>query len=296
MSYNTVKRLRNRLTAYKKEELGLKKMKMYVFDNGVQVVDKAIMLSGYGIATTENPNPPSTVIRIPMQTFLFEHEDGYVLFDTACDPDWEKNWPEQIKLQSPYEYPENGLLPDRLAQLGLTPMDIKYVVMSHLHVDHAGCLYMFKNAQVFVNDHELTNSVRNYVTGEPMDVHLPSDIEHFIQAKLNWRPVLDDEFELPLLDGLTIVNLGSGHSWGMLALRVDLENSGTFLLVADSLYSSENAGPPVHMPGIVYDTLGYLQVARKIQKYAEKYNCKILYGHDIEQFATLVKSTEGFYD
>ena len=31
-----------------------------------------------------------------------EHPDGLVLFDTGCDPDWERNWPAFIPEQSPY--------------------------------------------------------------------------------------------------------------------------------------------------------------------------------------------------
>ena len=123
-----------------------------------------------------------------------------------------------------------------------------------------------------------------------------ADIKAIIDAELTWRPVMEDEFEVPVAQGLTIVNFGSGHSWGMLGLRVDLENSGSFLLVSDALYSAENYGPPVHMPGIVYDTIGYARTAKVIEKYCAAHGCRILFGHDAEQFAGLKKSPEAFYD
>ena len=176
------------------------------------------------------------------------------------------------------------------------PDDIGTVVMSHLHNDHAGCLHMFKKATVYVNNAEITTAVRNYVLKEPSDVHIPTDIKAIIDAELTWRPVMEDEFEVPVAQGLTIVNFGSGHSWGMLGLRVDLENSGSFLLVSDALYSAENYGPPVHMPGIVYDTIGYARTAKVIEKYCAAHGCRILFGHDAEQFAGLKKSPEAFYD
>lgn len=270
--------------------------KMYVFDHGVQYNDKSTMLAGYNVATFREPRKLSTYIAIPIQTFLFQCDDGYVLFDTACDPDFARNWPEDMLERSPYEYPENGLLPDRLKELGLTPDDIGTVIMSHLHNDHAGCLHLFKKARVYVNDVELTTALRNYVVGDPSDVHIPSDIRAIIDAGLSWRPVEAGEFEVPVADGLTILNLGSGHSWGMLALRADLERSGSFLLVSDALYSSENFGPPVRMPGIVYDTVGYARTAKVIEKYAREHNCRLLFGHDPEQFAALKKSPDAYYD
>jgi len=52
----------------------------------------------------------------------------------------------------------------------------------------------------------------------------------------------------------------------------------------------------VKNPGIVYDTLGYEKSAKEIRAYAEKYNCTVLFGHDIEQFNTLRKAPEEYYD
>lgn len=270
--------------------------KMYVFDNGIQYNDKSTMLAGFNVATFKEQNKPATYITIPIQTFLFECDDGYILFDTACDPDYAVHWPKDMLERSPYEYPQNGLLPDRLKELGLKPEDIGTVIMSHLHNDHAGCLHMFKNAEIYVNNVEITTAVRNYVVKDPSDVHIPSDIKAIIDADLCWRPVMEDEFEVLVAEGLTILNFGAGHSWGMLGLRVDLENSGSFLLVSDALYSTENYGPPVHMPGIVYDTIGYARTAKVIEKYSNRHNCKILFGHDSRQFATLKKSPDYYYD
>ena len=57
---------------------------------------------------------------------------------------------------------ENELLPNTLKKIGYSPDDIKYVVLSHLHEDHAGCLEMFTKAQIYVNDEELKQVLRLY--------------------------------------------------------------------------------------------------------------------------------------
>ena len=105
--------------------------RMYVFDNGVQYNDKSTMLAGYNVATFRDQKKVSTYITIPIQTFLFQCDDGYVLFDTACDPEFAQHWPADMLERSPYIYPENGLLPDRLRELGLLPDDIGAMALQY---------------------------------------------------------------------------------------------------------------------------------------------------------------------
>lgn len=271
-------------------------IKLYVLDNGTEILDKSYLLAGANSASADCRNPDVKWQEIPIHTFLIDHPEGYILFDTACDPGFRENWPSFIEQQSPYIVEENQLLLNRLAEINVRPEEIKTVVVSHLHVDHAGNLKEFKNAQVYVNDTEFTTTLRQYALRRGMDVHVPSDIEHFLDARLNWRPVLDDEKIVELVPGVRILNLGSGHSFGMLALDVRLSNSGNFLLVADAIYMRENIEPDINPPGILYDSLGYERTIRYLTDYAAKNQCQILFGHDIEQFRTLVKSPDGWYD
>jgi len=275
----------------------MRNTKMYVIDNGKMWEDMSNMIAGNRMGMASNKTPMAEWGSIPIHTFLIDHPDGIVLFDTACDPEgMSKNWPDFIKELSPYEVPKGGSLPERLEQLKVHPKDVKYVVLSHLHVDHAGCLKMFTNSEVFVNDVEFTTTLRQYALNEDLNVHLKSDISEWLKAELHWHLIEKNRREYKLLDGLTIVNFGSGHSWGMLGLLVELTKSGSFLLVADALYSEVNAGPPIQLPGIVYDSVGYVETAKYISDYAKSKNAKVLYGHDSKQFKSLIKSTEGFYD
>lgn len=271
-------------------------MKLYILDNGWETLDKSFFIAGANSAVASNRNPTNEWIDIPIQAYLVEHEDGYILFDTGCDPDWKENWPAFIPEQSPYYATEEQMLLARLSQLGISPDDIKYVVISHLHVDHAGNLYQFKNAEVFVNEDEFLYTLKGYVTGKDMDVHVPVDIQRFIDAKLNWHLLPNDVKEYELAKGVTLLNFGSGHSFGMVGMRVDLQNTGSVLIVADAIYCKENVEPEIKVPGILYDSLGYKRTAKYILDYAKKTNSKILFGHDMQQFRTLRKSHEGYYD
>lgn len=270
-------------------------MKLYILDNGWETLDKSFLLAGANIGTAANPNPDIEWVNIPIQAYLIDHEDGYILFDTGCDPNWEKAWPPFITEQSPYYVREDQHLLNRLQQLGVTPDQIKYVVISHLHVDHAGNLSHFKNAEIFVNENEFLQTLKGYATGKDLDVHVPSDIKNFIDAGLNWHLLEGEVKEYELTKGVTLLNLGSGHSFGMVSMRVDLESSGSFLIVQDAIYLEENVYPEIKVPGILYDSLGYKRTAKYLVDYAEKHNCKILFGHDIVQFGTLRKAPDGYY-
>ncbi|MDR3211466.1 MAG: N-acyl homoserine lactonase family protein [Planctomycetota bacterium] len=271
-------------------------MKLYVLDNGIQRLDKSFLVAGCTNATLDNPNPATIWQDIPIHSFLVETDAGQVVFDTACSPYFASKWPEFILNQSPYIASEEQVFTSRLQQLNVKPEEVKYVVMSHLHVDHAGNLGLFRGAEIFVNDAELTTTLRQYALGEGLNVHTPLDIETFLAAKLHWRPVLAEESEVTIAPGVTVVNLGSGHSWGMLAMRVDLPKSGSFLMVADALYMRDNLGPPIQVPGIIHDSLGFFRTAKFIDAYAKKHNATILFGHDIEQFRTLKLAPNAYYD
>jgi glyoxylase-like metal-dependent hydrolase (beta-lactamase superfamily II) len=271
-------------------------MRLYVVHNGKQAIDKSLLVAGCANATVDNKNPDAVWQDIPIHTFLIEHSDGYVLFDTACDPDFERTWPEFIHKQSPYVATKDQHLLTALAMKNIKPEDIKYVIMSHLHVDHAGNLGFFRNARVFVNNAEFVTTLRQFAMNTNMNVHAPNDVRRFLDAGLDWRPVMEDEDEVEVVPGITAVNLGSGHSWGMLAMRVDLPKSGTFLMVADALYMAENYGPPVKVPGIIHDSLGFLRTAEYIRNYSKKYKAKVLFGHDMEQFNMLKKYPDEYYE
>lgn len=273
-------------------------MKLYVLENGNMVCDKRYQIAGFNYGTASNRNPLTQFVDIPIHAFLIDHPEGLVLFDTGCNPKgMTERWPEYIKDISPYEVNEESLLVNRLAQLNFKPEDIKYVVMSHLHADHEGNLELFTNSEIFVNDEDFTRTIKQYVLNEDVNFLPIGDIEQWIRARnLHWRLVEAEEKELKLMEGVTILNFGSGHSWGCMGLFLELQKTGNIILVADAIYTSENLGPPIKMQGVVYDSLGYISTLKRIKKMADERNSRIWFGHDKKQYDGLIKSTEGYYE
>lgn len=271
-------------------------MKLFVFDHGIESINKSDFIADCDKGTIHNRNPKTTWIDIPLHSFLIEQEKGLILFDTGCDPNWQENWPEVLFEISPFTTTPQHMIHNRLSQLGYTPNDVNTVVLSHLHYDHAGGTDIFKNANIYVNEAEFRNTMSNFVLGEDLGFRLPTDINRMINAKLNWHLVPNSITQVMLTEGVKILNLGSGHAWGMLALDISLEKSGKKLLVSDAIYLEENIASGIKTPSVVYDTVGYVRTAKFLVEYAKENNAEILFGHDINTFNRLVKSDKGFYE
>jgi N-acyl homoserine lactone hydrolase len=273
------------------------KMKMFVIANGILQCDSANLIAMPKLANSENQHTISDWVISPVYTVLIEHPDGLVLFDTACHPDAMKGrWDRGNMLRTPYTFTESELLPNALQKLGYTPADIDYVVLSHLHEDHAGCLEMFTKSQIYVSDEELKLTLRLYALNGEMGGYIRNDIKAWLDTKLNWAPVDAETNELELLDGITILNFGPGHTFGMMGMLISLPNTGNVILAADAVNTSQNFGPPILYPGLAYDTIGYRKTVQRIAKLAKEKQAQVFFGHDVEQFATLIKATEGYYD
>jgi glyoxylase-like metal-dependent hydrolase (beta-lactamase superfamily II) len=271
---------------------GDNQMKLYVLDGGILYIDESFLVAGIHSATQENPNPPAQLVEIPVASYLVETGEGYVLYDTG------NHAPRNGINSGPssYTHKPEQLLPGALESLNLKPGDINYVIQSHLHSDHAGYLYLFKNSEILVSDDEFTQAMRLYGIHRMPGPHQYSDFDEFLNARLNWRLIPHDVREVNVCEGVTAVNFGPGHSFGVMGMLVELPESGNFLMCSDALYREDNLGPPVRLPILLYDSVNYVKTAEFIRQYAKDHNAKIIFGHDMKQFAALKKSTEGYYE
>ncbi len=102
-------------------------------------------------------------IQIPTAAFIIEHpKHGVILFDTDMHPaisdadEAQRHFGEGIR----DAFGAQGITRDhaidrQLQRLGYRDSDVKYVVYSHLHLDHAGGMGLFPNATHIVQRDEL---------------------------------------------------------------------------------------------------------------------------------------------
>lgn len=258
-------------------------MKLYVLDLGRIVMENDNPVTKEDGTQTKKP-------QIPIHAFLIDSPAGYILFDTGCDPQGMKGAWQKEMCANPFVYDENQTLESQLHAIGVKPEEIRYVVLSHLHLDHAGAVHLFPNADVYVNKTELEAVYAGHQDGSIDIFHQKSDLDNWNRAKVNWKPVEGDQSHF-LCEDIDLLDLGKGHSFGMLALAVRLK-AGCFMLVSDAAYSAVHYGPPPQMAGVCCDEEGYFAALEKIRNYAEQHGGTVLFGHDMPQFEGLKNNYE----
>lgn len=274
-------------------------IKLYVLDNGRMRMDKNLMIARSNQATLDNPNAPNEMFEFPIYTVFIDHPEAKILFDTACNPNSmgeNGRWINQTQKAFPYTADESCYLPNRLEQINVDPSEVDYVVASHLHLDHAGCLEYFTNATVIVHDDELNGTMQTYARNQKAGAYIWADIDAWIKNDLTWKTIKPYEDNLEIVKGVKVLNFGSGHAWGMIGLEVETQELGTLILASDAIYTAESMGDILKPPGILYDSIGWARSVEKIKRLAKEKDAQIWFGHDGNQFEGFRKSTDGYYE
>jgi N-acyl homoserine lactone hydrolase len=247
-----------------------------------------LLAPGRAMRRRQDKDQPAPWTEVPTHCVLVDTPDGKLLWDTSCPRDWEQRWaPTGLQDFFPYdEVREDEYLDSRLTQLGLQPGDIDYVVLSHLHFDHAGNAELFKstNAKLVCSDKEKEFAFG--FEGAFKGAHLKADYEN-----LEFETVSGDTEFLP---GVTLLQT-PGHTPGCMSMQVDLPETGTMIFTSDAVYMGESYGPPATPAAIVNNLEQFYTSVEKLRGIAERTNATMVFGHDPDQIHKLRKAPEGSY-
>jgi len=227
-------------------------------------------------------------IWIPVSCYLIEHPKGLILFDTGwsreMSPDGTYDKKAQKKHLGFLHYCLNQgkvsmgeTAEEQLAKRGIKPEDIDYVILSHMHSDHASALRSFKNAKKILlseeENEDITKYAYRYATGQWKGVKL----ETFHLENNGIGPVGKslDFFR----DGtIELINI-PGHTSGLCAMKIS--NGGGFvLLFADGGYA-EKSWKELIRPGTALDGSMAMKSLKWIHDTALDPNCvEALANHD----------------
>lgn len=226
------------------------------------------------------------LFELPVSCILLRHPTGNVLFDTGCHPDVavdpEGRWGGLTKLMTPIMGPDDNVL-GSLKAIGVSPNDIDIVVCSHLHPDHCGCNQFFRKSTIYVHAHELAAAK---APEAEKSGYLASDFDNSVPLK-----VVEGETDLFGDDKIRLLPL-PGHTPGTMGAFVTLDNSGAFLLAADSLSLRANLDRNI-VPRNTWNQEACLMTFERIRQ-IEADGAKIICGHDDAQWSGLRKGADAY--
>ncbi len=225
-------------------------------------------------------------LRFPATVAVIEHQrEGIILFDTGYSENFESltaNFPERLyRMVTPVTISPETTAKARLRELGISPKDVRHIIISHLHADHVGGLRDFPNALLHLDyeAYQFYSALSRFdqVRNGFLSALLPEDVSSRI------RPITEKSFETgnyglgPLTKGKDIFGDGSiiaiplpGHMAGHLGILVHTESGDRSFFVGDAAWQKEsfeqNRLPSFLTRLVIKDWKSYVRTLRELHE------------------------------
>lgn len=180
--------------------------------------------------------------RLPILCFAIEHPEGAIVVDTgesshANDPGYQPRWHPFVRTsERRWVTPEQEVAP-QLRALGIEPGAVRWLVMTHMHGDHAGGLSHFPGTEIVISATEAsmalsrTGPMNGYLNG-----HYPSWLDPR-RVEFDGDPWEGFDASVPLTsDGAVRLVPTPGHTKGHLSVVVE-QPDHLVVLTGDAAYS-----------------------------------------------------------
>src|SRR3954452_1822471 len=184
--------------------------------------------------------PRSPWLRLPMPAFLVDPpEAAPILVDTAFDAIVATDRAANLgragaAIHRPRMKPDDAV-PGQLRARGVDPADVRLVVMTHLHYDHASGAGQFPGATFVVNRREWAAASKGGVLEGYHPPHLVDSVE--------WRTIEFEDARAGFGNALDLLGDGSirlvstpGHTDGHMSVLLRIAG-GELLLAGDAAYA-----------------------------------------------------------
>ena len=206
-------------------------------------------------------------VQLTFSCYLIRHGDDYLVWD-AGNP-----------VGTTPTAPKTSLV-DLLAQLKLTPTQVKYVAISHYHGDHAGQVSAFPQATLLIGkgDWDLLSDPKFAAVANP------APFVNWISGGGKVEPLAGDRDVFG--DGTVIVLNTPGHTPGHHSLLVRLKEMGNVLITGDLAHFRENyEGNGV--PTFNTDRAATLASLDRFKKIAANLQATVIIQHDARDVGKL---------
>lgn len=214
-----------------------------------------------------------TRVEVPVTGALIEMKDGeHILFDTGMLPQGLDDGKELTLAryrEMILRYEPQDDIRARLTELGRTPDDVKIVINSHFHWDHAGGNRLFPKAQFFVQSSEYRFAQR------PDAFASRTYARAYFDCGIDYQLMTGDAVVKPGVGALTT----PGHTPGHQSLLVRLPSGRAMILTGDALMCPANLDPALP-PGNAHTTEHAVASIARLKMLAKLLNGDLVICHD----------------
>ena len=217
---------------------------------------------------------------LPILAWAIETDDGVIVVDTGetartSEAGYSPRWHPYFRMAVRIDVQPDQEIGPQLRRLGIGPEDVKTVIMTHLHTDHAGGLHHFPKSEVLVSDLELklatgfAGRLRGYLPNRWPTWLAPRPIQFgavphgpFVRS----CPVTSD--------GRIAIVSTPGHTPGHVSVIVD-DDELSYFLAGDTSYSQQTLVEQ-KVDGVSPSETLSKSTLRTILRYAEQRRARLL--------------------
>lgn len=224
-------------------------------------------------------------VAIPIPSFLIEHPQGSVLFDTGLEQRLQSQDQHIVRsaLATMADYASVQYVPGedvaaRLDDAGFEVNKVDYLINSHLHLDHCGGNAMIPNARWVIQRREWAAAMEPDLQAANHYTQRHYDLGHD-------RLEIDGEHDL-FGDGTVVCIPTFGHTPGHQSLRVRLPD-GDVVITSDACYMRKSL-EAMRLPiaEVVSDPEQMLATFRQFRM-LQAAGAELIFGHDPAQWKAL---------
>jgi glyoxylase-like metal-dependent hydrolase (beta-lactamase superfamily II) len=299
----------SRLRVFQREEgqerRGESIVKLYLLESGWVQVAKALIHKEGGFHLI----PPATgwfkadedKVWIPVVAYLIDRDGELVVVDTGfheiCQTDPVKNIGRfMTSIARGFRVPKGADVRTQIERLGYSIDQVKYLIMSHLHTDHASAIEHFPRATILVGrgEWEAARSFLGFLNGyNRRQFTFPYDYQEVPQEPMESIHPFTHGYDL-FDDGTVVIVPTPGHTVGHQSVLLRLRTR-TVLLAVDAAYT-ERSYRELVVPGILHFRGRLVTTTlEKVKLFSELHpDALIITGHDSEQWPTLKKAPDHY--
>jgi len=187
---------------------------------------------------------------------LITHPDGDILIDTGLGREIDQQFEENGFFDKQlFSYHDVNPAVNQMTQAGYNFNQLKRIIPTHLHWDHASGIEDFPNVPVWVQRAEYNQAMEG---GAPAFLHSQMDAEtiswNFLELSVNHYEGFEKSLDVYGDGSIVLVDI-SGHSAGQVGIFLTISSGKRFFFIGDTTWTikgvNDNAGRPSMLSWLV---------------------------------------------